>query len=167
MPRKQHLVQVSTAERGELAQVIRAGSAPARTRARARILLKADRGVRARRWRDVEIAEAVEVSPRTVARVRAAFGQRGLATTLHGQPGRRAYPRKLDGAGETKLIELACGAPPVGQERWSLRLLSETLVAVEVVEAIAPNTVRAVLNKTSSNRGGSASGVCRAAIPPS
>jgi hypothetical protein len=167
MPRKQHVVQLTTRERAQVAQLIRAGSAPARTLARARILLKADCGGRTRRWSDVEIAEAVEVSPRTVARTRAAFCQRGLAATLHGQPVRRVYPRKLDGLGEAKLIELACGPAPAGQERWSLRLLSDALVALEVVEAIAPNTVRAVLKKTSSNRGGSGSGACRAAIPPS
>jgi hypothetical protein len=167
MPRRQHLVRLTTAERRELDQLIRAGSASARVLARARILLKADRGVRARRWTDQQIAEAVEVSSRTVARVRAEFCDRGLAATLARQTPRRAYARKLDGAGEATLLTLACGPHPPGTKRWSLRLLGEALVELAVVEAIAPNTVGAVLKKTKSSPGGCGTGNCRPAIPPS
>ena len=135
--------------------------------ARARILLKADRGRRDRRWTDAQIAEAVEVSARTVARVRAEFCDRGLAAALGRTPPDRVYARKLDGAGEAALIAVACGPPPPGAKRWSLRLLREALVELAVVDDIAPNTVGAVLKKTRSSPGGCAPGSCRAPIPPS
>jgi hypothetical protein len=148
VPRRQHRVDLTADQRQHLEQLIRGGSAPARQLTRARILLKADRGVRPRRLSDRAIAEAVEVSPRTVARVRAAFCTDGLERALSGQPTRRQYARKLDGAGEAKLIAIACGPVPAGHKLWSLRLLSERLIALQVVERIAPNTVRAVLKKT-------------------
>jgi hypothetical protein len=167
MPRKQHIVRLTTAERRELDQLITTGVGAAWRLTRARILLKADRGVRGRRWTDQAIAEAVEVSPRTVARVRAAFGAGGVAAALARKPPAREYVRKLDGAGEAVLVELVCGGYPEGKKRWSLRLLSDQLVALGVVEQIAPNTVRAVLNKTSSNPGGCASGTCPGPMRPS
>lgn len=165
MPRKQHVVTLTSDERQELTQLIRTGSAAARVISRARVLLHADTGARTRRMSDIQIADAVAVSSRTVARLRASYGARGLTITVFGQAPRRDYARKLDGAGEAKLIELACGPVPAGHKLWSLRLLSETLVELQVVDAIAPNTVRAVLKKTNSSPGWCGSGVCPAAIP--
>jgi transposase len=87
-----------------------------------------------------------------VARVRRRWAEGGLDDALRRRPtGPRA--RKLDGAQEARLIALACSAPPAGRARWSLRLLAERLVELEVVAGIAPNTVRTVLKKTSSSRG--------------
>jgi hypothetical protein len=153
MPRKQHVVTLSSADRQQVRHLIGAGVAPARQLTRARILLKADTGAAGRRWTDARIAEAVECSPRTVARVRADFGARGLAQTLHRQPPTRVYARKLDGEGEARLLAEACGPPPPGHAIWTLQLLADRLVELAVVEAIAPNTVRATLQKTRSNRG--------------
>ena len=167
MPRKLHLVRLTTAERRDLERSIRTGVGPAWVLTRARILLKADRGLRGRRWTDRAIAEAVDVSPRTVARVRAAFAAGGLPAVLGRKPPARVYARKLDGAGEAKLVELACGPAPDGKRRWSLRLLGEALVELGVVEAIAPNTVAAVLKKTSSSPTACATGTCPAPIRPS
>lgn len=152
MSRQQHVVRLTEAERTDLMQLIHAGRAPARQITRARILLKADAGRVSRRWRDAEIAAAVETSPRTVARVRADFCARGLAQTLQRRPPTRVYRRKLDGAGEAKLVEVACSPAPAGHARWSLRLLAARLVELEVVETIAPETVRTMLKKTPSNR---------------
>jgi hypothetical protein len=163
MPRKQHIVRLTTEERRELEQLITTGVGRAWRLTRARILLKADRGVRGRRWTDRAIAEAVEVSSRTVARVRAAFSAGGVAAVLERKPPARVYARKLDGAGEAVLVELVCSGYADGEKRWSLRLLSDRLVELGVVEAIAPNTVRTALNKTSSNRGACGSGTCPAA----
>ncbi|MGI8624735.1 MAG: helix-turn-helix domain-containing protein [Solirubrobacteraceae bacterium] len=153
MPSRQHLVRLTTAERRDLERMIGRGRAPARQLARARILLKADRGVRGRRLTDRQIADAVAVAPRTVARVRAEFAGGGVERALRRQPPRRVYPRKLDGAAEAVLVELACGPAPDGRSRWSLRLLGDALVRLEIVEAVAPNTIRATLKKTSSSLG--------------
>lgn len=153
MSRKQHIVKLTPAERAELRQLIAAGIAPARTQARARILLKADASVTGPRWTDAAIATALEVSARTVARVRATFASEGLSAALQRRPRSATTPRKLDAAAEAQLVALACSTPPAGRARWTLRLLAGRLVELEIVEAIAPETVRQTLKKTSLSRG--------------
>lgn len=146
---QQHVIRLTPAERAELQQLIRAGVAPARQLTRARIVLKADRARGGRHWTDGAIAEALEVSSRTVARVRADFAAGRLARAIPRQKPRRDYLRRLDGAGEAHLIALACSPPPTGRSHWTLQLLADRLVELEVVESIAPETVRQVLKKKS------------------
>ena len=153
MPAKQHVVRLAPAQRRELRAKLRAGTAAARVRARARVLLHVDAGVEGPRLTDAQVAAAVEVSPRMVARTRATFADHGLARTLAGKAPDRVDPRKLDGAAEATLSTLACSAPPEGHAAWSLRLLAGRLVALEVVDGISPETVRAALEKTSSSPG--------------
>jgi len=98
---------------------------------------------------DDAIAEAVEVSQPTVSRIRKQFVEQGLAAALDRRPPRRVYERKLDGKQEARLIALTCGTPPVGQARWSLRLLADKLVELEIAEAVSYQTVRRILKKTS------------------
>jgi transposase len=149
---KQHVVRLLPAERAVLGDLVAAGTAPARTLAHARILLKADQGEGGPAWSDARIAEALETSVATVERIRRRWADGGLDGTLHRRPtGPR--PRKLDGAQEARLIAVACSTPPAGRKRWTLRLLADRLVELEVVDGIAPNTVRTVLKKTNSNRG--------------
>lgn len=150
--RKQHVVRLSREERAEVSALIAAGSCAARMQMRARILLKTDLGPGGKRWTDAQVAEATESSPRTVARVRADWVDGGLERALRRRRPRRTYGRKLDGEGEARLIALACSAPPSGRKRWTLRLLAQGLVEAEVVDGIAPNTVRTVLKKTFSSR---------------
>jgi hypothetical protein len=153
MPRKQHVVRLTPADRAEVRALIAAGHAPAHTQTHARILLKCDAGTAGPRWSDAQVAAAVEVSARTVARVRARFATHGMAAALGRKPPDRVYRRKLDDAQEARLIAVACTTPPPGQARWSLRLLANRLVALEVVDGISPETVRATLKKTPSSRG--------------
>ena len=153
MPRKQHVVRLTPAERADLRARLAAGTTPARTQSHARILLKCDAATGGPRWSDARVAEAVEVSTRTVARVRARFASGGLAAALGRKLSARVYARILDSAQEARLIAVACTDPPAGHARWSLRLLSRRLVELEVVEAISPETVRATLKKTCSSRG--------------
>jgi transposase len=149
---KQYPVTLTVSERTDLQQLIGAGVAAARTLTRARILLKADQSPAGPAWVDNAIAEALEVSQPTVARVRKRFVQEGLDAALHARPPRRAYRRKLDGAQEAQLLTLACSEPPAGRARWTLRLLAERLVELEIVDAISHQTVRRILKKTSSDR---------------
>jgi transposase len=153
MPRKQHVVRLTPAERAELRALVATGVIPARTQTHARILLKCDAGTAGPRWSDAQVAAAVDVSARTVARVRARFSAQGLAAALARKPPDRVYRRKLDRAQEARLVAIACTAPPPGQARWSLRLLAQRLVELEVVAGISPETVRATLKKTPSSRG--------------
>lgn len=84
--------------------------------------------------------------------MRKQYVEEGLAAALNRRPPRRAYRRKLDGAHEARLIALACSEPPQGQARWSLRLLADQLVELEVVAAVSYQTVGRILKKTHSNR---------------
>jgi hypothetical protein len=153
MSRQQHVVRLTPAERAALRALLAAGTTPARTQTHARLLLKCDAGVGGPRWSDARVAEAVEVSPRTVARVRARFAREGMAAALGRKRPARVYQRRLDSAQEARLVAIACTAPPAGHARWSLRLLSRRLVALEVVDGISPETVRATLKKTNSSPG--------------
>jgi hypothetical protein len=93
------------------------------------------------------------VHPATVARVRREYGERGLAAALERKLPERTYERRLDGAGEARLIALACSAPPAGRARWTLRLLADELVRLEIVETVSYETVRRTLKQTGSSRG--------------
>lgn len=153
MTTKQHVVRLSATERQELGQLLTRTGASAHTQRRARILLHADTGVTGPRLTDVEIAAAVAVDPRTVARTRSQYAREGVAATVTRVPRGDQRPRKLEGETAARLVALVCSAPPLGQARWSLRLLSQTLVALEIVESVSPETVRLALKKTGSSHG--------------
>jgi transposase len=155
---KRYVVALTEDERAQLEQLIAVGQALARKLMHARILLKADTGPDGPGWVDTRIAEAVEVSQPTIARVRRQFVEQGLAAALNRRAPRREYRRKLDGEQEAHLIALACGTPPAGQARWSLRLLADRMVELEQVEALSYQTVRRVLKKTSSSPGCASNG---------
>ena len=112
------------------------------------MLLKADQGPGGPAWVDETIAAAVEVSQPTVSRIRKQFVEQGLEAALARRAPRRVYERKLDGAQEARLVAVACSAPPTGHKRWSLRLLADKLVELEIAEEISYQTVRRTLKKT-------------------
>jgi transposase len=145
---KRYVVELKEQERERLAGMIAAGTAPARKLTHARILLKAEAQPQGPGWVDDRIAEAVEVSQPTVARVRRQYVEEGLEAALNRRAPRREYRRKLDGEQEARLLAVACSKPPAGQVRWTLRLLADRLVELEVVEEVSYQTVRRVLKKT-------------------
>ncbi len=145
-------VYLGEAERARLHTLVGSGSAPARTLAHARILLKSNQGEGGPGWTDAAIAAALEVHPTTVARVRQQCAAAGVAAALTRKAPDREYRRKLDGEQEAHLIALACSAPPTGRKRWTVRLLANRLVALEQVGAVSHETVRQVLKQTSSSR---------------
>jgi transposase len=128
-----------------------AGTESARKLIHARILLKADQSEEGPAWVDERIAEAVEVSQPTVSRVRKQYVVEGLDAALNRRPPRREYRRKLDGEQEAHLIAIACSSPPEGQARWTLHLLADRLVELEVVDSVSYQTVRRTLKKTNSS----------------
>jgi hypothetical protein len=146
--KKEYPVVLTGPQRQHLQALIGAGTAPARKLTHARVLLKADQAPGGPGWVDEAIAAAVEVRQPTVCRIRQRFVARGLAAALDRHAPRRAYERKLDGAQEARLVAVACGAPPVGRRRWSLRLLADTLVELAIAEAVSYQTVRRILEKT-------------------
>jgi len=146
---KHYPVILTAPERDQLKRMLAAGTESARKLTHARILLKADQGPDGPGWVDQAIAEAVEVSQPTISRVRKQYVEQGLEAALNRRPPTRMYVRKLDGVQEAKLIALACAKPPTGQARWSLRLLADKLVELEIVEdALSYQTVRRILKKT-------------------
>jgi hypothetical protein len=152
--KKKYPVILNEAQREQLKSLIAAGSAPARKLTHARILLKADQSPEeGPGWVDEQVADAVEVSQPTVARVRKHYFEEGLESALNRRPPNRVYHRKLDGKQEARLVALACSEPPEGQVRWSLRLLADKLVELEIVdEEVSYQTVRRTLKKTPSSR---------------
>lgn len=147
MPKK-YIVQLAEPERAYLRTLIGQGVAPARTLTHARILLKADQSEAGPSWKDAMIADALEVHPTTVAAVRQTYVMAGLEAALTRKTPDRQYRRKLDGEQEAQLIALACSAPPDGHARWTLRLLADHLVRLEVVDTISYETVRQTFKQT-------------------
>lgn len=149
MPAKRYRVELTPDERQELTKLVSAGRRSARTITRARILLKADQADGGPGWDDGRIADALGCGRRTVERVRQRLVEEGLDAALTHKPQCRPSRQPvLDGAAEARLIALACSEPPDGRAGWTLRLLADRLVELEVVEAVSYETVRRVLKKT-------------------
>jgi transposase len=151
MSKKKYVVSLTEEERAHLRTLIGRGTAPARTMSRARILLKTNQGDGGAAWADAAISEALEVGLSTVARVRQRYVNEGLEAALTHKAPEREYRRKLDGEQEARLIALACSEPPRGREHWTLRMLAERLVSLEVVQSVSYETVRQVLKQTNSS----------------
>jgi transposase len=153
MPTKRYLVTLTVDEREQLEVLVRAGKRSARTITRARVLLKADQADGGPAWEDARIADALGCGHRTVERVRERFVTAGLDAALYHKPQERPSRQPvLDGAAEAKLIALACATTPDGRRAWTLRLLADKLVELEVVQSVSRETVRRVLKKTRSSR---------------
>jgi len=106
--------------------------------------LKADQAKGGPGWTDARIAEALDCGTATVGRVRQRFVEESMEAALRPRPTTRTYLRKVDGKAEARLIALACGDPPEGRARWSLRLLADRLVALGTVDDISHETIRRV-----------------------
>lgn len=148
-----YIVSLSDGERQWLLDLISTGKGPARQLAHARILLKANESPAGPSWADGAIAEALEVNPATVGRVRRRFVEEGLEAAVNRRLPRIPKQRKLDGRQEAQLIALTCSPPPDGQVHWTLRLLAEKMVELECLDTLSYETVRRVLKKTNLNRG--------------
>lgn len=147
MPAKKYRVSLTTEERDQLDALLHRGKVGARTSARARVLLHAADGAT-----DAAIAAAVRVGEATVERTRQKFVEGGVDWALRERP-RPGGARKLDGKQEAYLVATACSTPPDGRPRWTMQLLADRLVAVQVVDSISDETVRRTLQKTRSSRG--------------
>ena len=147
-----YIVTLTDEERQTLTRLVTTGRAAARARTHAQVLLKADTAPGGPGWTDAQITAAFAVSERTVARIRHAFVDQGVDAALHPCP-RPPRLRKLDGRAEAHLVALACSTPPDGEQRWTLRLLTERFVALEVSPPVSDETVRRALKQTSSSRG--------------
>jgi homeodomain-containing protein len=155
---KQHVVRLTPAQRHECGAILRRGRSSALEQRRARVLLAADAGPDGPRHTDGEVAAMVAVTPRTVARVRTAFCQRGFAVALRGHPRPRPVPPKLDALQEARIIAVACMEPPAGRATWTLQLLADQVVLLEGMPPVSRELVRRTLKKTPSGPGWSSGG---------
>jgi hypothetical protein len=150
---KKYVVTLSAEERERLQTLIRSGKHPARKLMRARILLKADASEAGDAWSDSQIAEGLDTSLATVARIRQQLVEEGVEGVL--TPKRSpnsARKRIFDGASEAKLIALACSQPPEGYARWTLQMLEGKVVELNIVARASDNTIGRTLKKTFSSR---------------
>ena len=147
--KKRYVVNLTPEERESLAAVVKRARVSGLKRQRASILMKADDG-----QTDQEIADDLDVGVATVERVRKRCAERGIAACLDRKKQENpSRPRKLDGATEAKLVQIACSVPPTGRARWTLSLLADRLVELNVFSAVSVSTIGRALKKTSSSPG--------------
>ncbi len=140
-------VKLKEEDRDELIRYLRRGSSSARSQTRARILLLADED-----RDDDEISEALKVSKSTANRIRKRYCEGGLDLALH-EKARSGAPLKIDARIDAQLTLLACSEPPDGRSKWTVRLLADKLVEMEVVDSISHMSVHRLLKKTKLNLG--------------
>ena len=145
---KKYVVRLSAEERGQLDALIRKGKSSAQRLMKARILLKADVSEDGEGWSDSRIVEALETSATTVYRTRQQLVEEGLEAVLsRKKPSRPSVLPIFDGEKEAKLIALACSEPPKGRTRWTLRMLENKVVELDIVERASDSTIGRVLKK--------------------
>ena len=150
---KKYVVRLSAEEREKLSEFIRSGKRSAQLLTKARILLKADVSDAGEGWSDSKIAMALDTSVANVERTRRQLVEEGLEAVLTRKYNPRCAPRRIfDGVAEAKLIALACGPAPEGYARWTLSLLEEKVVELNIVEKASDNTIGRTLKKTFSSR---------------
>ena len=152
---KKYIVRLSSQEREQLSDFIHSGKRSAQLLTKARILLKADLSEAGEGWSDGKIAEALDTSVANVERTRRQLVEEGFEAVLTRKYNpNSAPPRIFDGVAEAKLIALACGPAPAGYARWTLSLLEEKVVELNIVEKASDNTIGRTLKKTFSSSNG-------------
>ncbi len=142
-------VTLTEAERSDLEALTRSGKSSAKKFSIARALLLCDAGSQGPKWTVADVAEALGVTPRTIEHIKKRFVEEGLEAALERKP--RDKPSRLlvfDGAFEARLIALACSEAPAGHKRWTIRLLADKVVELNVAPSVSPMTVQRILKKT-------------------
>lgn len=152
-PVMRYRVTLEQDERERLRSMVTSGRHAARKLLHAQILLLCDRGPYGPGLTDAEILLALPTSSATLVRVRQRFVEEGLEAALVRKPANRVYERVLDGDAEARLTAIACSTPPEGRNRWTITLLQDRLIALQVVDKVSLSTVQRTLKKTRSSRG--------------
>jgi hypothetical protein len=153
---KKYVVRLTDAEQEVLNSLVKKKRVAAQKVLRARVLLKANAD--GPNWTDAAIADAFDCRTKTVENIRERLVTEGFEITLNGKPKSRVRGKLLDGNQEAKIIALRLGPPPKGFANWTLRLLAEQAVALEIVDSVSHETVRGTLKKTTSRSGRSSIG---------
>lgn len=150
---QKYFVKLTSEERSYLEKLVSSGEGPARKLRRARILLKSDCGEGGPNWTYESICDAFDVNTVTVTNIRKAFSEGGLEQALNRKRPEREYEHRLDGHAEAHLVAMVCGKVPDGYDRWTLRLLQERFVKLQIVESVSHETIRATLKKMNLSLG--------------
>ena len=153
MANKRYIIELTSEEKKQLKKLIRTGKIAAYRQRHARILLLADEASYLERMTDEQIAKAASCGIATIERLRKRFVEDGFEAALERHKSSRRYDSKLDGDGQAHLIALACGQPPDGFKRWTLRLLADKMVQLDYCNSLSYQTVRRTLKKTNLNLG--------------
>ena len=153
MPAKKYKVTLTIEEREELTALVNKGKGAASKLKRSRILLMADEAQDNGGWKDADIVQALHTSRRTVERTRQNCVEMGVEAAINHTRPRKTKPKVLDGAAEARLAQLACSQAPDGHEKWSLQMLADKLIELEVVETVSYETVRTTLKKMNLSLG--------------
>jgi transposase len=153
MPAKVYRITLTDEERAELTAMVNKGKGVARRMTRSRILLLADENRADGGWKDADIAQALGVHQRTIERVREKCVLSGIEAALNHTCPRKKQDKLLDGAAAARLVQLACSEAPDGHERWTMQMLADKLIELEVVETVSRETVRTTLKKMNSSPG--------------
>jgi Homeodomain-like domain len=152
MAKRRYVIKLTAEERKQLEELIRKGKSSAKQQLKARILLQADESPAGAKWSDAQISEALGTYPVMCARVRRQWVEGGVGAVLsRKQRTTPPVPRIFDGEKEAKLIALACSKPPEGHAKWTLRLLENKVVELNIVDRASDNTIGRILKKTSSS----------------
>ena len=143
MSQKSHCVKLNEQERQQLQKVVRSGKDKARKITRSRILLLSDAS---NGKTDQEISHALNVSLGTIFNVRRRYSQEGLTSALN-EKDRSGQPKRFKGKQMAKITAIACSKPPEGRARWSLRLLADHVIELDIVDDISYQSVRTILKK--------------------
>jgi len=146
MSQKSHCVKLGEHERQYLQKIIESGKDKARKITRCRILLLADKGKT-----DPEISDALNVCLATIFNIRRHYSKGGLERAIS-EAARSGQPPKFKGKSMAKITAIACSKPPEGRARWSLRLLADRVIELDIVETISHQSVHNILKKTNSSR---------------
>lgn len=153
MPAKKYKVTLTNEEHNDLSALVSKGKGNARRLRRAHMLLLADENQPGGAWKDADIAKALNAHSRTVERTRGKCVMEGLEAALNHTSPTKNRPRVLDGAAEARLFQIACTEAPDGHERWTLQMLADRLIELEIVETVSRETVRTTLKKTKPSLG--------------
>jgi transposase len=145
-----YAIDLTDAERAALREILSKNKVKSSTIVNAYILLKADRACG---WTNADIAAAYDVSTKKVEQLKKRFVEEGLDAALYRKPVTNAHRRKITGDEEAHLIALCCSQAPEGQERWTLRLLADKMVELDIVDAVSHETIRRTLKKVHLNLG--------------
>jgi transposase len=140
--KKKNLIKLKPKDQKMLKQLIAKGSQKARTITRCRILLMANDGKT-----DTQIIAALNVARNTIRTVRSRYVHKGLELAINEKP-RPGAPNKFTGRDKAKVTAIACSKPPDGHSRWTLRLIADAMVELDIVDDISHHTVQRVLKKT-------------------